>query len=315
MRYILTGGSGMIGSRLAQSWAADGHDVIVLSRDPAGHRLPNGVTGVKWDGRTAEGWGQLANGAQAIVNLAGESIGGKGAIPLPGTWSVERKRLIKSSRWDAGQAVVAAVESVATKPRVVFQMSGIDYYPSTSQVMTEDGGRGENFLTEVVADVWEPSTAAVEALEVRRIIGRMAPLLNLISGPLPASVLQFKLFVGGRLGGGKQWFSWIHTDDAIRAIRFLVDSPDAVGPYNIASPNPVTNAEFTNLLGRVMGRPAVLPVPEFALKLALGEVSTMVLEGRPVSVGKLQGLGFEFEFPTLEAALRDILGKPLDSQA
>lgn len=315
MRYILTGGSGMIGSRLAQSWAADGHEVIVLSRNPASHRLPDSVTGVKWDGRTAEGWGQLADGAQAIVNLAGESIGGKGAIPLPGTWSDERKRLIKSSRRDAGQAVVAAVKSVATKPQVVFQMSGIDYYPSTSQVMTEDGGRGENFLTEVVADVWEPSTAAVEALGVRRVIGRMAPLLNLISGPLPASVLQFRLFVGGRLGSGEQWFSWIHIDDAIRAIRFLVDSPDAAGPYNIASPNPVTNAEFTRLLGQVMRRPAVLPVPEFALKLALGEVSAMVLEGRPVSVDKLQRLGFEFRFPALEAALRDILGKPLDSQA
>ncbi len=315
MRYILTGGSGTIGSRLAQRWAAGGHEVFVLSRDPASHRLPDGVTGVKWDGRTAEGWGQLANGAHAIVNLAGESIGGKGTIPLPGTWSDERKRLIKSSRWNAGQAVVAAVELAATKPDVVFQMSGIDYYPSTSHVMAEDDDRGENFLTEVVADIWEPSTAAVEALGVRRIIGRMAPLLNLISGPLPASVLQFKLFAGGRLGGGKQWFSWIHTDDAIRAIRFLVDSPDAVGPYNIASPNPVTNAEFTRILGRVMGRPTLLPVPEFALKLVLGEVSAMVLEGRPVSVGKLQGLGFEFEFPMLETALRDILGRPLDSIA
>lgn len=311
MRYLITGGSGMIGSRLAQMWAANGHEVIVLSRDPANRELPAGVAGVQWDGRTAEGWGHYADGAYAIVNLAAETIGGKWIIPLPGTWSAERRRLIKSSRWDAGQAVAAAVESVATKPQVVYQMSGIDYYPSTEHVMTEESERGHQFLAEVVADVWEPSTAAVEAHGVRRIIGRTAPLLNLSSGPLPASVLQFKLFAGGRLGSGRQWFSWIHTDDAVRAIRFLTDSPVAEGAYNIASPNPVTNLEFTRILGRVMGRPSILPVPEFALKLLLGEVSALVLEGRPISVEKLQGLGFEFEFPMLEEALRDVLDKPV----
>ena len=315
MRYLITGGTGMIGSRLAQMWATDGHEVIVLSRDPANRPLPAGVTAVKWDGRTAEGWGHHADGAYAIVNLAAETIGGKGTIPLPGTWSAERKRRIKSSRWDAGQAVAAAVESATVKPQVVYQMSGIDYYPSTDRVMTEESDRGEQFLAEVVADLWEPSSAAVEAFGVRRIIGRTAPLLNLSSGPLPASVLQFKLFAGGCLGSGRQWFSWIHTDDAVRAIRFLTDSPVAEGPYNIASPNPVTNREFTGILGRVMRRPTILPVPAFALKLMLGEVSALVLEGRPISVEKLQGLGFEFEFPTLEAALREILDEPVDSKA
>ncbi len=305
----------MIGSRLARDWAAAGHEVIVLSRDPANRSLPEGVTGVRWDGRTAEGWGHYADGAYAIVNLAGETIGGKGTIPLPGTWSTKRKRRIKDSRANAGQAVVAAVESAATKPQVVFQMSGIDYYPSTSQMMNEESDRGRQFLADVVAGVWEPSTAAVETMGVRRIIGRAAPLLTLASGPLPASVLQFKLFAGGRLGSGKQWFSWIHIDDAIRAIRFLTDSSDAAGPYNISSPNPVTNAEFTRILGQVMRRPSILPVPEFALKLALGEVSAMVLEGRPVSVEKLQGLGFEFKFPELESALRDIFDRKIGSES
>lgn len=307
MRYIITGGTGTVGRRLAHSWAAGGHEVIVLSRDPANRQLPDGITGVKWDGRTAEGWGQFVEGAYAIVNLAGESIGGKGTIPLPGAWSKERKASIKSSRWEAGQAVVAAVRSATVKPKVVFQISGIDYYPASDHVMTEGDEHGRQFLAEVVAEAWEPSTAEVEALGVRRVVGRMAPLLNLISGPLPASVLQFKLFAGGRLGSGKQWFSWIHTDDAVQAIRFLTDSSLAAGPYNIASPNPVTNAEFTRILGQVMRRPSILPVPAFALKLILGEMSAMVLEGRPVSVKKLQDLGFVFRFPTLEAALRDIL--------
>lgn len=307
MRYIITGGSGIIGRQLAKSLVADGHEVIVLSRDPSAHQLPAGVRGVRWDARTAEGWGPLADGARAIINLAGESIGGSGTIPLPGTWSDERKRRIKESRLNAGRAVVAAVDAAGVKPQVVFQMSGIDYYPATEKVMTEESGRGHAFPAQVAAEYWEPSTAPVEQLGVRRVIARTAPLLHLKTGPLPASILQFKLFAGGRLGSGRQWFSWIHTEDTIRAIRFLTDNEAAEGVYNLASPNPVTNAQFSRILGRVMGRPSLLPVPEFALKLMLGEVSTLVLDGRPVSVKKIQALGFTFRFPELEGALRDTM--------
>jgi len=307
MRTIITGGTGVIGSLLAEGLAADGHEVIVLSRDPSRYRLAKGVQGVQWDARTAAGWGHLADGAFAIVNLAGESIGGKGTIPLPGTWSAERKQRIKDSRRQAGQAIVAAVEAARVKPQVVCQMSGIDFYPPSERVMTEESGPGQQFPADVAANYWEPATAAVEQLGVRRVIARMAPLLNLENGPLPASVLQFKLFAGGRLGSGRQWFSWIHVEDAVRAIRFLTETEAARGVYNVAAPEQVTNAAFTRVLGQVMRRPALLPVPEFALKLLLGEVSSLVLEGRPVSVKKLQELGFTFLFPSLEEALRDIL--------
>lgn len=309
MRYIITGGSGIIGSELTKSLTADGHEVIILSRDPSRHALPAGAQGVKWDARTAEGWGHLANGAFAIVNLAGETIGGSGTIPLPGTWSAERKQRIKNSRLWAGEAVVAAVESAAVKPEVVFQMSGIDYYPSSDKTMIEESERGRQFLAEVVADYWEPSTEPVEAMGVRRVVARTAPLLNLETGPLPASLLQFKLFAGGRLGSGKQWFSWIHTQDVVRAIRFLTETSAARGIYNVAAPHPVTNEEFTQILGKVMGRPTLIPVPEFALKLMLGEVSALVLEGRPVNVSKLLSSGFTFKYPELEAALMDLLNK------
>lgn len=309
MRYIITGGSGVIGSRLTKSLLADGHEVVILSRNPGKHQLPAGAQGVAWDARTASGWGHLADGAFAIINLAGESIGGSGTIPLPGTWSDERKKRIKESRQVAGQAVVAAVEAAVNKPQVVFQMSGIDYYPATDKVMTEDSPRGRQFLADVVADYWEPSTAAVEAKGVRRVVARTAPLLNEETGPLPASLLQFKLFAGGRLGSGNQWFSWIHTEDVVRAIRFLTETAGASGIYNLAAPNSVTNKEFTRVLGQVMGRPTLLPVPEFALKLLLGEVAALVLEGRPVSVKKLEALGFSFRYPMLDAALREILNK------
>ncbi len=309
MRYIITGGSGVIGTQLSKSLIADGHEVIVLSRNPDKQQLPSGVQGVRWDAATADGWGHLVDGGTAIINLAGESISGNSTIPMPWTWSDERKRRIKESRRRAGQAVTAAVAGAAVKPRVVFQMSGIDYYPDTDKPMTEEGPRGEQFLADVVADNWEPPTEPVEALGVRRVVGRTAPILNLETGPLPASLLQFRLFAGGRLGSGTQWFSWIHTQDLVRAIRFLTDNEAASGVYNLASPNPVTNKEFTRILGEVMGRPTLLPVPEFALKLMLGEISSMVLDGRPVSVQKLEALGFTFLFPTLEAALRDVLGK------
>lgn len=307
MRYIITGGSGLIGRLLTQSLVADEHEVLILSRNPARQQLPAGAKGVQWDAESEAGWGHLADGAFAIINLAGESIGGSGIIPLPGTWSAERKQRIKESRRRAGQAVAAAVEAAVVKPQVVFQMSGIDYYPAGDKMMAEDGPHGHGFLTEVVADFWEPSTKDVERLGVRRIVARTAPLLNLENGPLPASVLQFRLFAGGRLGSGKQWLAWIHPDDVIRAIRYLIETDEARGTYNLAAPNPVTNEEFTQTLGKVMNRPAILPVPEFALKLLLGEISAMVLEGRPVSVEKLQALGFTFKYPTLEAALHDIL--------
>lgn len=309
MRYIITGGSGVIGTALARSLAADGHEIIILSRDPSRHQLPDGARGVKWDARTADGWGRLADGAFAIINLAGETIGGNSAIPLPGTWSAERKERIKNSRLWAGEAIVAAIEEATDKPKVVYQMSGIDYYPPGDKMMTEESNRGRGFLTEVVADFWEPSTEPVEAMGVRRVVGRTAPLLNLETGPLPASLLQFRLYAGGRLGNGKQWFSWIHTEDAVRAIRFLTETPAAKGIYNLAAPDPVTNGEFTHILGKVMNRPTFLPVPEFALKLLLGEVSALVLQGRPVSAEKLERLGFTFNYPALEAALRQILDK------
>jgi uncharacterized protein (TIGR01777 family) len=305
MRVIITGGSGMLGSRLASSWANDGYEVVVLSRNPGKHPLPQGVRADWWDAHTAEGWGRLADGAFAILNLAGESLSGSGLIPS--RWTAARKRRIQESRRHAGQAVTAAVEAATNKPEVVYQMSGVDYYPPGEQMMTEQDAPGNTFLSHVVADYWEPPTAAVQQMDVRRVIGRTAVVLNLENGPLPLSVLQFRLFVGGRLGSGEQWFPWVHENDVVRAIRFLVENEAAQGVYNIVAPEAVTNNQYTKALGRVMHRPSLIPVPAFALKAALGEVAALVLDGRPVSPQKLLDLGFEFHFPRLESALRDVL--------
>lgn len=301
MRIIITGGTGLIGRALTDELVSGGHNVVVLSRAPersAG--FPEGVRVEGWDAHTANGWGHLVEDADAVVNLAGESIGG-------GRWTAERKQRIRQSRLDAGRAVVQAVELAAHKPRVVVQASGIGYYgPTADQEITEEAPPGDDFLAQV-AQEWEASTAPVETLGVRRAIIRTGVVLSLKGGALPRMLFPFKLFAGGPLGSGQQWFPWIHIHDEVTAIRFLIENKDAAGPFNLAAPNPLTNARFSRLVGRALGRPAIVPAPAFALRLALGEMATLLLDGQRAVPHKLQALGFRFRYPQAEEALRDLL--------
>ncbi len=301
MRIIITGGSGLIGQALTQSLAADGHEVIILSRNPDKvGGLPQGARAVEWDGRSAQGWGQLADGADAIVNLAGESI-------AAGRWSEARKQSILQSRVDAGQAVVDAVKAATRKPHVVVQSSAVGYYgPRGSEKIAEDASAGNDFLASV-CQVWEASTATLESPGVRRVIIRTGVVLDKKGGALPQMMLPFKLFIGGPLGGGQQGFPWIHLIDEVAAIRFLIDQPAANGVFNLSAPNPLSNAQFGRVLGKVMGRPAFMPTPGFAMKMMFGEMSTLLLDGQFEFPQRLQQLGFTFRFPDAEAALRDVL--------
>jgi uncharacterized protein (TIGR01777 family) len=161
----------------------------------------------------------------------------------------------------------------------------------------------------VVTDYWEPATAEVEDMGVRRVVLRMSMVLSPEGGPLPILIFQHKLFAGGPLGSGNQCWPWLHIDDAVNAWRFFIDHDTASGVYNLATPNPVTNKAFSKLLGKVMGRPSLIPAPAFAIKLALGEISAIVLEGRDVNVQKLLETGFVFAYPALRPALEDLLKK------
>lgn len=306
MRVIITGGTGLIGSALAQSLAADAHEVLVLSRNPATHTFPAGVRGEKWDGKTAAGWGHLADGADAIVNLAGAPIAGTGLIPT--RWNAERKRRIRQSRIDAGTAVTEAIAAASNKPKVLIQSSGADYYGNvpSNQIVTEASPNGDGFLANVTID-WEASTAAVEAMGVRRVVLRTGMVLSTKSGSLPITVLPFRFFVGGPLGSGQQWWPWVHLEDAVHAIRFLIENEAATGAYNLCTPNPQKNKDFAKTIGRVLNRPSLLPVPAFALKLVLGEIAAIVLDGRRAIPEKLQEDGFAFKYAELEAALQDLL--------
>jgi uncharacterized protein (TIGR01777 family) len=302
MRIIITGGTGLIGQALTNNLTTDGHEVIVLSRTPEKvTNLPDGAKSERWDGRTATGWGHLADGAKAIVNLAGESIAG-------GRWTAERKRGIRASRINAGQAVVEAVKVAENKPEVVIQSSAVGYYgPRGNEQIAEEAASGSDFLAQVCVD-WETSTAPVGDLGIRQVIVRSGLVLSSDGGALPRMMLPFKFFVGGSVGGGQQWLSWIHPADEVAAIRYLIDNENATGPFNLSAPNPLTNAEFGQVLGRVMERPAIMPTPGFAVRLVFGEMSTVVLTGQRAVPQRLQELGFTFQFPEAEAALRDVLG-------
>jgi uncharacterized protein len=305
MRVIITGGTGLIGTALSQSLIQDGHETIILSRDPSRYNLPPGAIGAKWDGKTAVSWGHLVNEADAIVNLAGENLAGSGLLPT--RWSAERKQLLRQSRLDAGRAVVEAVTAAERKPRVVIQASGIDYYGDLAdEIVTEKSPAGSGFLADLTVE-WEASTAAVTQQGVRHVAIRTGVVLSAEGGPLKTITLPFKFFVGGPLGSGKQWMSWIHIADEVAAIRFLLEAETAVGPFNLCAPEPLTNKAFSQAVGRAMGRPSFLPIPAFALRLALGEVADVVLNGRRALPKKLQERGFTFQFPTADSALQDLL--------
>ena len=299
-RIIITGGTGLIGQALSGLLAASGYDVVVLSRDPASASdIPPGVRVAGWDARTSQGWIGLANGALAIVNLAGAS--------LRRWWTAGNKRLIRESRLRVGRAVVDAVERASTKPQVVIQASGTGAYgPRGDEIITEEADFGDGFLGRT-AKAWEASTAAVEEHGVRRAVIRSGVVLSTEGGAFPLLALPHRLFVGGPLGSGDQWLPWIHMEDEVRAIRFLIENEDAQGPFNLSAPNPVTNARFSRALGRVMGRPSYLRVPGFLVRLVLGEMSTVVLDGQCAVPQRLLDQGFTFRFSELKPALQDLL--------
>lgn len=305
-RIIIAGGSGQMGRALAGDLSKDDYEVVLLSRTPEKvSGLPKSVRAEKWDGRTAQGWGQLADGATAIVNLAGENIG---IPPLP-WWLPGRKQRIHDSRVNSGRAIVEAIKRAAAKPRVVIQASGINYYGSRGdQVLTEQDAAGDDFAARVCVE-WEAATAEADALGVRRAIIRTAPNLTKRGDILFYLALPFKIFIGGPIGSGKQWFAWIHTVDQIRAIRFLIENENARGVYNLAAPDPRTNADFGKLIAQTLHRPYWLPVPGFVMRLLFGELGDSLLLGSlRVMPQRLLDAGFQFQFGDAASALQDLLG-------
>lgn len=300
---IISGGSGFIGRALTLSLLGAGYEVAVLTRNPARavSRFGRRVIAAAWDGRTSEGWLELASGARAIVNLAGENIGG-------GRWTQKRKRSIVRSRLDAGRAIVEMARSAARRPDVLIQASAVGYYgPRTDEVVDESADSGEGFLSSLAQD-WEKSTAEVESLGVRRVVIRSGLVLDGGGGVLPRFLKQFRLFSGGPLGSGKQWLSWIHLRDEVAAIRFLLEREELSGVFNLTAPHPLTMKEFAHVLGKALRRPSLFRVPAILLRVFLGEMAEeTILSGQRVVPRALLKAGFEFLYPDLNRAMEDIL--------
>jgi uncharacterized protein (TIGR01777 family) len=301
MRVVITGGSGLIGSEAARDLGGAGHEVVILTRDPAkAGPLPPNARAVRWDGRTAEGWGALLDGGTAIIHLAGDSI-------ASGRWTAEKKRRIRDSRVESGKAVLEAIRQAAIKPAVLLQGSAVGYYgPCGDEVVTEHHPAGNDFLADV-CKAWEASTAEAESLGVRRALLRTGIVLSRKGGALPKMALPFRVMAGGPLGSGRQWVPWIHMADEVGAIRFLLENEDASGPFNLTAPNPLRNRDFSRALGRALKRPALAPAPSFALRAVLGEMADMLLEGQRAVPQRLLETGYVFRYPEALPALRDLL--------
>jgi len=296
---IVTGASGLIGTALCSSLEADGHTVIRLVRQGK-----EGNGRVLWNPRAADASGIPAgtlDGVDAVVHLAGAGVGDK-------RWTDAYKREILESRTLSTQTVAAAIAAAEHKPRVLVSASAIGFYGDTGDsAVDEDSSPGSGFLADVVVQ-WEKSADAAREAGVRVAHPRTGLVMSKWGGAWQRMLPLFKAGLGGKLGSGQQWWSWISLRDEVRALRFLIDS-ELSGPVNLTAPNPVTNAAVTAAMGRALRRPALLPAPAFALKAALGEFSVEVLGSARVVPTRLQAAGFTWLDPTIEDALRTLLAE------
>ena len=304
-RVIITGATGFIGRALSERLVEAGYEVVGLSRDPERGRqlLGDRITILEWDGRGAKGWGGHADGAYAVINLAGESI-------ASGRWTKQKMRSILRSRLDAGRAVSDATAAARSKPGVVIQSSGIGYYGSRGdETVDESSSSGKGFLPEVARE-WEESTRGVETLGVRHATIRTGIVLGSDGGALPRLLTPFRFFIGGPLGSGKQYFPWIHIADQVDAIRFLMEKEKLHGAFNLAAPEQISMKQFCRVLGKVMGRPSRFRVPGFVLRLLYGQMADeLLLSGQKAMPQRLMAAGYRFRYPEAESALGQILAE------
>jgi uncharacterized protein (TIGR01777 family) len=294
MTVILAGGSGFLGTALGRALRTDGYRVRVLTR------RPQGPDDLQWSaGSPDTAWRRALDGADAVINLAGESIAGR-------RWTAARKEAIRASRVDTTGALVSAINAAAPPPAAFLSSSAVGIYGTRGdEIVTEESPPGSDYLSSVARE-WE--TRALDAsAHTRVVLLRTGLVLARDGGALPQLALPFRLFVGGPVGTGRQYMSWIALDDWIGLVRWALATSRVSGPVNLTAPGPVTNAEFARVLGRVLRRPALLPAPSFALRLLLGEMAdALVLGGQRVMPTRAKALGYEFKYPALEPALRDI---------
>jgi uncharacterized protein (TIGR01777 family) len=282
MKILVSGSHGLVGKALINSLTPDGHEIVRLVRN-----------------RPLEA--ASLEGIDAVVHLAGESIASS-------RWSDEKKRAIRESRTKGTALLSRTLAQLSRPPAVFVSASAIGYYGSRGdELLTENSAPGNDFLANVCIE-WENATKPAIEKGIRTVHARFGIILDAKEGALAKMLTPFRMGVGGRIGNGKQWMSWIAIDDVVSGLRFVISDQTTSGPVNFVAPNPVTNAEFTKTLGRVLSKPTLFPMPEFGVRLAFGEMGdALLLSSQRVKPAVLEGREFKFAFPSLEAALRHIL--------
>lgn len=299
MKIVISGGTGFIGSHLTTRLLKEGHLVTVVTRSPGTYEneTARNQQFVSWEPQELH---PAVDGSDVVINLAGESIFGQ-------RWTDEVKKRIRSSRLETTSSLVEAIAAAEDGPSLMVSVSGVDYYDDGGdEVLDESAPAGDSFLSRVTQE-WEEEARKVTATGTRLAIPRLGVVLEEGGGALQQMLPPFRFFVGGPVGSGDQYFPWIHMHDLCRGLLYPITDPDFEGPYNLSSPEPVTMREFASVLGEVMRRPSLFRVPEFALRLALGEAAEPILGSHRVQPKKLQQAGFRFHYESLREALADIL--------
>ncbi len=295
MKIFITGGTGFVGKTLAPALVRSGHEVSILSRS---RRMePSGIFWIEGDPTQRGKWQEAVKEHGIIINLAGASIFTR--------WTEQAKRMIRDSRILTTRHLLEAIDG--GKGKTFFSTSAIGYYGfHGDEDLTEDSPPGQDFLALLARD-WEAEAKEAEKKGCRVVLSRFGIVLGEKGGALGQMIPLFSKYVGGPLGSGKQWFSWIHIEDLTRAFLFLLEHPEISGPVNFTAPNPVRNKELAQWLGRILGRPAFLPAPGFMLRLFLGEFGSILLKGQRVLPQKLLRAGFQFSYPEIDRALRQVI--------
>lgn len=303
MNIIVTGSTGLVGKALIRSLLAEGHSITRLVRGATGRANTPNTTDAQWSPDAGTIDAEALEGHDAAVHLAGESV-------ADGSWTEEKKRRIRDSRVKGTRLLAETLAGLREKPRVLVSASAIGFYGNRgAEVLREESASGDDFLSEVCRE-WEKATLAASQAGIRVVHLRIGVVLSGEGGALQKMLTPFKLGVGGRIGGGEQYMSWVALDDVVGVIRHALTNEAVRGPVNLVAPRAVTNAEFTKTLGRVLGRPTLFPMPAFAVRLAFGEMGdALLLSGARVEPAQLQATGYRFAYPELEGALRHALKK------
>jgi len=300
VKILITGGTGFVGTRLTSRLVQDGNEVTVLTRSPRGSgQAPEGIFYLQGDPTQKGPWQEAIQNHDAVINLAGASIFSK--------WTEEHKRLIRESRVSTTRNLVEGIERSPDKRFILFSTSAVGYYGfHGDEELDEDSLPGSDFLARLAVE-WEGEALKAKEKGARVVITRFGIVLGDKGGALSQMIPLFRKYIGGPIGNGKQWFSWVHIKDLAEAFVFLIRRPEISGPVNVCSPNPVRNKDLAKALGKALHRPSFFPAPGFMIRLVLGEFGSVILEGQRVLPRRLLKHGFAFQYPDIERALQSIV--------